>query len=96
LLAVAVGSGAAEDDADPSHEGSWRSCHCSFSLSGGGELEEHFLQAGALGGPQLGEGDPRFQCCLADECGVRVGARGAVASWVRGESPHIQGPLKAG
>ena len=30
---------------------------CSFSLGVGGELEEHLLQAGAVGGAQLGEGD---------------------------------------
>ena len=35
----------------------WRSCRCSFSLGVGGELEEHLLEAGAVGGSQLGEGD---------------------------------------
>ena len=25
----------------------WRSCRCSFSLGGGGELEEHLFEAGA-------------------------------------------------
>ena len=62
----------------------WRSgwsCCCSFvdglALGLGGELEEHLLQAGAVGGAQLGQGDAGRQGDPADGVGVGVGAERA-------------------
>jgi len=61
-------------------------------LSGvGGQLEEHFLEAGAVGGPQFGQRDAGVQCDLADEYGVGVGVQGAVSGRVDGQSPRDEG-----
>ena len=58
----------------------WCSCCCSFSLGVGGELEEHLLQAGAVGRPQLGEGDAGRERDLARPASGSASARsGAVA-----------------
>jgi hypothetical protein len=46
-----------------------------FALHVSGELEEHLLQAGAVGGAELHEGHPSSVGELADELGVGVDAR---------------------
>ena len=58
--------------------GWWWSCCCSFASGVGGELEEHLLQAGAVGGAQLAQDDAGTVCGLAHELGFGVDAQAAV------------------
>ena len=50
-----------------------------FSLRVGGELEEQLLQPGAVGGPQLDEGDAGFVGQATDSLGIGIDSQGLVA-----------------
>ena len=69
---------------------SWRSCRNSFALGVGSERQEHVFEPGALGGPELGEGDARCQGHGPDPSGVGVRADRAVP----GERAGDPGPLE--
>jgi hypothetical protein len=48
------------------------------ALAVGGELQEHLLQAGAVGSAELGDGNPGSERCAAHRGNVGTGEDGLV------------------
>src|SRR3954453_7235225 len=69
---------------------SWRSCRNSFALSVGGEREKHVFEAGALGRPELGEGDAGGQGHSSDPSGGGIGGGRAVAGERAGDPSLLE------
>src|SRR3954465_8237976 len=69
---------------------SWRSCRNSFALGVGSEGQEHVFEPGALGGPELGEGDASCQGHRPDPSRVGVRAYRAVPC----DRPGDPGPFE--
>src|SRR3954453_18297860 len=70
---------------------SWRSCRNSFALGVGSEGQEHVFEPGALGGPELGEGDASCQGHRPDPSRVGVRAYGAVPCERAGDPGPFEG-----
>ena len=70
---------------------SWRSCRNSFALGVGSERQEHVFEPGALGGPELGEGDAGGQGHGPDPSGVGIRADRAVPGERAGDPGLLEG-----
>ena len=64
------------------------------ALGLGGELEEHLLQAGAVGGAELGQHEPGVEGDVADGGEVGVAADGALGGDLGGVAGTLERPAE--